>query len=152
MGVIFEWDEGKAKQNVGKHGVSFDEAATVFGDPLSLTIEDALHSDDEQRFVTIGQSARGRWVVVVHTSSARGWQPRVRGSAMKKVNDLPDEDVLDEYDFRGGVRGKYASRYAEGSNVIVLSPDVAKVFRDSEAVNTALRKLIELAELTKKAS
>lgn len=67
MGVIFEWDEGKAKQNVRKHGVSFDEAATVFGDPLSLTIEDALHSDDEQRFVTIGQSAKGRLVVVVHT-------------------------------------------------------------------------------------
>jgi len=71
---------------------------------------------------------------------------------MKKVNDLPNEDMLDEYDFRGGVRGKYASRYAEGTNVVVLSPDVAKVFPNSEAVNIALRKLIELAELTKKAS
>lgn len=71
---------------------------------------------------------------------------------MKKVNDLPDEEMLDEYDFRGGVRGKYASRYAQGTNVVVLSPDVAKVFPNSEAVNTALRKLIELAELTKKAS
>ena len=71
---------------------------------------------------------------------------------MKKVNDLPDEDMLDEYDFGGGVRGKYASRYAEGTNVVVLSPDVAKVFPNSEAVNTALRKLIELVELTKKAS
>jgi hypothetical protein len=71
---------------------------------------------------------------------------------MKKVNDLPDVDMLDEYDFRDGVRGKYASRYAEGTNVVVLSPDVAKVFPNSEAVNTALRKLIELVELTKKAS
>ncbi len=71
---------------------------------------------------------------------------------MKRVNDLPDEDMLDEYDFRGGVRGKYASRYAEGTNVVVLWPDVAKVFPNSEAVNTALRKLIELVELTKKAS
>lgn len=65
---------------------------------------------------------------------------------------MPEPDMLDEYDFRGGVRGKYAARYAEGTNVVVLSPDVAKVFPNSESVNAALRKLIELTELTKKAS
>jgi len=71
---------------------------------------------------------------------------------MKKRDDLPEVDMLDEYDFSGGVRGKYSERYAEGNNVVVLSPDVAKVFPNSESVNRALRKLIELSDLTKKAS
>lgn len=68
MGSTFEWDAKKAAQNQRKHGVSFEEAKTVFGDPLSSTIEDPLHSTvDEQRFVTIGQSNRGRALVVVHS-------------------------------------------------------------------------------------
>jgi len=70
MGLTFEWDERKAASNVQKHGVAFDEAATAFGDPLSLTIPDPLHSEDEDRFVLIGETYRGRLVVVVHT--ARG--------------------------------------------------------------------------------
>ena len=49
-----------------------------------------------------------------------------------------------EYDFEGGVRGKYAERYAEGSNVVVLSPDVAKVFPDSTSANQALRAFVEM--------
>lgn len=68
MGLTFEWDERKAASNVQKHGVAFDEAATAFGDPLSLTIPDPLHSEDEDRFVLIGETYRGRLVVVVHTS------------------------------------------------------------------------------------
>ena len=52
-----------------------------------------------------------------------------------------DTDMRAEYDFSGGVRGKYAARYAEGSNVVVLDPDVAKEFKTSEAVNKALREL-----------
>jgi len=67
MGLIFEWDGRKAGRNLKKHGVSFEEAATVFGDPLSLTIEDPLHSTDQDRFVIIGQSTRQRVLVVVHT-------------------------------------------------------------------------------------
>jgi uncharacterized DUF497 family protein len=68
MGLRFEWDEQKARQNVKKHGVSFEEAATVFGDPLSMTIVDPLHSTREQRWVTIGLTHRGRLSVVVHTN------------------------------------------------------------------------------------
>ena len=49
MGLLFEWDERKAEQNLGKHGVSFEEASTVFGDTLSVTIDDPLHSMREQR-------------------------------------------------------------------------------------------------------
>jgi uncharacterized DUF497 family protein len=67
MGFLFEWDPNKAAENLQKHGVSFEEAATVFGDFLSVTIDDPLHSDDEQRLVIIGQSVRGQTLVVVHT-------------------------------------------------------------------------------------
>ena len=65
---------------------------------------------------------------------------------MKKVvKTRRDPDMLDEYDFSKGVRGKYAKRYAEGTNVVILSPDVAEVFQDSESVNEALRVLVKVA-------
>jgi len=67
MGVTFEWDESKAIMNEQRHGVSFDEAATVFEDPLSLTIVDEVHSEAEDRFVDMGESRRGRLLVVVYT-------------------------------------------------------------------------------------
>jgi uncharacterized DUF497 family protein len=69
--VQFEWDSEKAQKNVTKHGVSFDEAATVFGDPLAITIEDPDHSQEERRFVTTGRSARQRMLIVVHTDRQR---------------------------------------------------------------------------------
>ena len=62
----FEWDVNKAHINKNKHGVSFEEAATVFGDPLSLTILDDAHSDQEERLVTLGRTSTDRMVVVVH--------------------------------------------------------------------------------------
>lgn len=62
----FEWDNFKAWKNLKKHGVSFEEASTVFGDPLSLTVADPLHSFSEERFITIGSSARGKTIVVIH--------------------------------------------------------------------------------------
>ena len=68
----------------------------------------------------------------------------------KKTETQPEPEMLDEYDFRRGVRGKYAERYAAGSNVVVLSPDVAEVFPDSESVNEALRALIKIARQTSK--
>ncbi len=67
MPLTFEWDERKAQQNIQKHKVSFEEAVTVFADPLSLTILDPLHSEEEDRFVTMGMSLKGRLLVVVHT-------------------------------------------------------------------------------------
>jgi hypothetical protein len=60
-------------------------------------------------------------------------------------NNMADPDMKAEYDFSKGSRGKYAQRYAEGTNVVVLAPDVAAAFPTSEAVNTALRALITLA-------
>jgi uncharacterized DUF497 family protein len=66
MPLRFEWDAEKARTNSQKHGIPFEEAATVFADPLSLTVDDPLHSETEQRFITVGMSAAGRVVVVVH--------------------------------------------------------------------------------------
>jgi uncharacterized DUF497 family protein len=63
----FEWDEDKAARNIAKHGVSFLEAATVFGDPLSDTFDDPDHSAAEHRFIIFGTSERGRILVVAHT-------------------------------------------------------------------------------------
>jgi len=67
MALQFEWDPDKARSNVQKHGVTFDEASTAFRDPLSVTIPDPLHSEDEDRFVLIGYSHRERLLVTVHT-------------------------------------------------------------------------------------
>jgi len=64
--VNFEWDPQKAASNVRKHRVSFEEAATAFGDPLSVTIGDPDHSEDEQRFLLLGMSHAGRLLVVAH--------------------------------------------------------------------------------------
>jgi len=67
MGLQFSWNAEKAAVNRSKHGVSFEEASTVFGDPLSVTISDPDHSDDEFRFVIVGQSFEGQLLVVVHS-------------------------------------------------------------------------------------
>ena len=65
--LTVEWDPQKRESNVKKHGVSFEEASTVFRDPLSLTIEDPLHSTGESRLVQMGISHRNRLLVVVYT-------------------------------------------------------------------------------------
>jgi uncharacterized DUF497 family protein len=65
--VKFEWDAQKAALNLQRHGVSFEEAAAVFGDPLAGTVPDPVHSTDEARFVTIGMTPAQRLVVVLHT-------------------------------------------------------------------------------------
>ena len=64
---------------------------------------------------------------------------------MKKATSYEDDDMPGEIDFSGGVRGKYVARYAEGTNVVLLAPDVRAVFADSESVNAALRTLIRVA-------
>ena len=88
MPLTFEWDPRKAAQNHSKHGVTFEEAASAFGDPLSLTIGDPDHSTDEPRYVLLGRSRQGRLLVVVHVErgdnvrviSARLATPRERKS------------------------------------------------------------------------
>jgi len=67
MNLIFEWDEEKAKENLRKHKVRFEEAKTVFNDPSSITIYDSHHSSGEHRYIDIGCSSKGRILVVVYT-------------------------------------------------------------------------------------
>ena len=67
MPLTFEWDSRKARSNLAKHGVGFEEASTVFGDPLSLTIPDPEHSLSEERYITVGRAFSGKLLVVVHT-------------------------------------------------------------------------------------
>ena len=68
----FEWDEAKAAANRAKHGISFNEAATVLGDSLGWTYPDDEHSELEQRWITIGESEAGRILVVAHTDDGEG--------------------------------------------------------------------------------
>jgi uncharacterized DUF497 family protein len=75
MPLSFEWDQNKAKINLAKHEVSFEEAATAFGDALSLTIPDPAHSQAEDRWILLGQSNQGELLVVVHTE--RGDNTRI---------------------------------------------------------------------------
>ena len=66
MGLIFEWDEKKATINKRKHCISFGEASTAFGDPLSITIEDPSHNENENRLILIGKSEVFNTLVVIH--------------------------------------------------------------------------------------
>ena len=75
MSLTFEWHEEKAKENLRKHKVSFEEAKTVFNDPLSIMIADPKHSADEDRYIDIGLSAKGQVLVVVYTE--RGSKIRI---------------------------------------------------------------------------
>src|SRR5689334_7574044 len=110
----FEWDARKAEASRDKHGISFEEASTAFGDPLSLTIPDPLHSVDEPRYILIGRTASGRTVVVVHLDrgervliiSARPATPRERRDYEEGADQV--SEMRSEYDFSRGVRGKYA--------------------------------------------
>lgn len=68
----FEWDVAKAKSNRHKHGLSFDEAVAVFSDPLMLSIPDIVHSETEERWVTLGMSQNNQLIVVIHTFDDSG--------------------------------------------------------------------------------
>ena len=76
----FEWDSRKAGENLRKHRVSFDEASSVFDDPLGITYPDPDHSEDEQRFVTFGYSSSNRLLVVSHAE---------RGDTSRLINARP---------------------------------------------------------------
>ena len=70
MSERVEWDPNKAASNLANHGISFEEAAIVFLDPLALTIPDPDHSIEEDRYITMGRSANDQLLVVVHTDRA----------------------------------------------------------------------------------
>ena len=146
------WDPAKAEENLRKHGVSFDEAETVFLDPLIGTIYDHEHSEGEHRFASIGDSTRHRTLVVwftlhddnPHLIGAREATRAERRRYMRgdEIRDEPPlSEMKDEYDFSNAVRGSF---YLPDLRILVyLDPDVSKVFSTSEAVNDALRYVIK---------
>jgi uncharacterized DUF497 family protein len=94
MKLNFEWDEEKARTNLKKHRISFDEATTVFLDPFSITIPDPDHSVDEQRYIDIGSSDKGRMLVVVYTehgASIRIVSCRKAGPSERKLYEERNE-------------------------------------------------------------
>ncbi|MFZ5861452.1 MAG: BrnT family toxin [Nitrospirota bacterium] len=151
----FEWDERKAAANRKKHGVSFHEAATVFGDPLAITFSDPDHSETEQRSVTFGVFRSNHLIVVAHTDRGRkvrtsvpGWSRGVKGKFMRKAKR---DELRPEYrreDLGNGTRRKYAKAYRVGTNLVLLKPEVAAAFPTERVVNDARSSLIEVAQQT----
>lgn len=86
MAMTFEWDNRKASTNATKHGITFAEAATVFADPDSLTITDPVHSQEEERLITLGRSSKGKFLVVFHTE--RGANHQLQKSQSPREKDL----------------------------------------------------------------
>lgn len=84
--MFFEWDPKKAKSNLKKHKVSFEEATTVFKDPFSYTFPDEDHSVDEERFLIIGQSIKGLLLVVAHVD--RNYKTRIISARKATLREL----------------------------------------------------------------
>ena len=153
MGYIFEWDPKKAESNVRKHGVAFDEASTVFGDPLALLMPDPDHSLGEERYLVLGTSSQQRlwwWPLLsglrAHAQSQHGGPQEANGGAMKKKDNrrsrnIDHDTMRPQYDFAGAARGITAARYAQGANIAVIDPEVLDVSPDEASVNQALRAL-----------
>jgi len=87
----FEWDPRKAAINLRKHNVTFQEASTVFGDPLAITFDDPDHSVDEERHITFGLSWNGRLLVVAHTE--RGIRTRIINA---RLMDRGEREIYEE--------------------------------------------------------
>ena len=90
MRIEFEWDSDKGNKNIKKHRVSFNEAATIFGDPLSMTFYDPDHSIDENRYITIGLSYLGKLLIVSHTDRVE----RIRIIATHQESKFYEEQKL----------------------------------------------------------
>jgi len=94
MSMNFEWDPEKARRNLAQHGVTFADASTAFGDPLSITLPDPRHSVGEDRYVLFGMSERGRFLAVVHTD--RGGTTRLISARVMTRHERA------QYEGRGG--------------------------------------------------
>jgi len=91
--LLFEWDPNKARRNVEIHGVYFDEASTAFRDTLSLTINDPLHSDEEDRFILIGNSYKNSLLVIVHVERENKIRIINARKATKKERKRYEENI-----------------------------------------------------------
>jgi len=149
------WTESKARKNLAKHGISFEEARNALDDPLTVDVRDHSHSDSEDRFFALAESPNGRMLAISYTIrndtawfiSARLATASEKRRVMKTrdiIRDRPiddDEDPLDhEIDFSNAkpIGDKFAKMRAS----VLLDSDVCDVFTSAEEVNNALRMLI----------
>ena len=91
MKFVFEWDAHKAQTNLKKHSISFEEAKTVFGDPLLITYHDELHSKNEERYISIGCSGRRRTLLVVHTEQETEKENLIRIISCRRATNIERE-------------------------------------------------------------
>jgi uncharacterized DUF497 family protein len=154
MTIRITWDPLKAAENVRKHGVLFEEAREVFGDPFLAAENDDAHSEDEDRFTGFGSTAAGRVLFVcyaikgedVRLISARRATRFEKRSYMDEESMIRDEPLEPEdeetihFDWSRAVRGLHYIPREKGT--AVLEEDVYGIFRTSEEVNNALRMLI----------
>ena len=154
MTLRITWDPAKAAENLKKHGVSFDEAREVFEDPLRATENDDAHSDDEDRYASLGSTVAGKVLFVCYTIeeeevrliSARLSTRSERRCYMdeeQRIYDEPMEPGDEEtthIDWSKAVRGLHYIPREKG--MATLDEDVYGIFRTSEEVNNALRMLI----------
>ena len=155
MAAKFTWDKLKARTNQAKHRVSFDEALTVFADPLARIFDDIDHSTSENREIIVGCSERQRLLLVCLVkrlqsgSSAPGVRPvesaaiMKKTKARKKISRDTVEDMRREYrfDYRNARPNRFA-RLMRDTVTVTLDPDVATVFQSSASVNSLLRSVI----------
>jgi uncharacterized DUF497 family protein len=149
--VASRWNDGKNEINFQKHGISFEEADSVFDDPLIIVIDDPEHSYEENRHVAIGATCERRLVVVSYTIrndepwliSARTAEARERKKYMAADSINDGGDIRPYYDFSGGVRGKHFRGRDRTMVSYGIDAEIAAYFPTSEDVNKALRMLIE---------
>jgi len=156
MSFEFEWDPKKAEENLKRHHVAFDEALTVFADPLARIFDTTQ---------TIRRTRRARSSSVILRSSGYCWYPspsgrprygssvhgrrpsandKIMSKASKRNRRSPREDLRAEYrfDYRKSRSNRFAARMGENAVAVVLEPDVAQVFDSSSSVNRLLRSVI----------
>ncbi|HEV2379969.1 MAG TPA: BrnT family toxin [Terriglobia bacterium] len=156
MSLEFEWDPRKARANEVSHGVDFEEALTVFRDPLARIFDNEEHSSDEPREVIIGHSLNtvSFWFASPSAQpgfdrSARRKQRRSSVKTMRKTpaakkRQTPRNTMPKEYrfDYSRAKPNRFAEKIAKDSVAVVLDPDVAARFKSSKAVNAILRSVL----------
>lgn len=156
----FEWDDAKGRANLRKHGVSLEEAMTVFLDQLAVPFEEPAHP---ARLVLIGESSLSRVLLVVFTERAPGGIIRIisaRRANKREREPMPNETEpskrslrdIPEIDFATAKRlsrGKYAEKARRSFAVAIVEPALFARFGSSQAINAALRALVEAADTVK---
>ena len=157
--MLYEWNAAKASANARKHGVSFEEASSVFLDPFAMTFADpdlrrrrSAKSPSDAAFEIAFCSSPIASEETARELSARARRPDESAFSMKKPKAAKATDELrPEYDLSElgrGVRGKYYGQAVSGSNLVLIEPDLCRIFPDSDSVNRALRLLVKTATAT----